>query len=128
MGEIGWLAPFPPFSTQTKRERRSFRLDPRGHVEVEGRAKKSFRQMAPRDLSSRCKGNRRWILTCTAAGILVPLAVILCARPSAANKAAVDSWADKWCELNDCFGVKERQQASATIEFVEKEERRVTRR
>lgn len=66
-----------------------------------------------------------------AAGLcLGPLLVLLlssCAS-GAEEKHAVTSWADKWCELNDCLGVQERQRTSAASEWLAKEERKAVRR
>jgi hypothetical protein len=39
-----------------------------------------------------------------------------------------ESWAEKWCELNDCYGVKERAKAQTAIEKMESEVRKVARR
>lgn len=43
-------------------------------------------------------------------------------------KAQTESWADKWCELNDCYGVKERERMGSARERIEKDERNAARR
>jgi hypothetical protein len=60
-------------------------------------------------------------------GPLVLLLLCLCAT-GAEEKRAITSWADKWCELNDCLGVQERQKNSAASEWMAKEERKAVRR
>eukprot|EP00277_Geminigera_cryophila_P029574 CAMPEP_0179488148 /NCGR_PEP_ID=MMETSP0799-20121207/63871_1 /TAXON_ID=46947 /ORGANISM="Geminigera cryophila, Strain CCMP2564" /LENGTH=74 /DNA_ID=CAMNT_0021303455 /DNA_START=20 /DNA_END=241 /DNA_ORIENTATION=+ len=39
-----------------------------------------------------------------------------------------DVWAEKWCELNDCFGVREAEQREGAMAKVAKEHRKATRR
>lgn len=39
-----------------------------------------------------------------------------------------ETWAQKWCELNDCYGVKERAKAQTAMEKMDSEYRKVARR
>jgi hypothetical protein len=48
--------------------------------------------------------------------------------PSIGAEMKDESWAQKWCELNDCYGVKERAKAQTAMEKMDSEHRKVTRR
>ena len=56
------------------------------------------------------------------------VAAFMWARPAMAADMSQDSWSDKWCELNDCYGVEERRKNQQTIDYLEREQGKVTRR
>ncbi len=57
------------------------------------------------------------------------LAILLHVSLSSVDAELKDeSWAQKWCELNDCYGVKERAKAQTAMDKMESEVRKVARR
>uniref|UniRef100_A0A6T7TMM8 PDZ domain-containing protein n=1 Tax=Hanusia phi TaxID=3032 RepID=A0A6T7TMM8_9CRYP len=58
----------------------------------------------------------------------VVLTVIISCQCCRVDAAARDDWAEQWCELNDCYGVKEREKRQSVVEKVEKEHRKAARR
>ena len=63
------------------------------------------------------------------AASLVLCAALLLARLDAEGATTgKDVWAEKWCELNDCYGIREAEQRQGALAKVEREHRKATRR
>jgi hypothetical protein len=60
--------------------------------------------------------------------ILLCAALVLAGLDADAATTGQDVWAEKWCELNDCFGIREAEQRQGALAKVALEHRKATRR
>jgi hypothetical protein len=58
------------------------------------------------------------------ARILLTSLIIFIVIPTSAD----EKWAEKWCELNDCYGIRAAESNKAAVEKVERETRKAIRR
>ena len=63
-----------------------------------------------------------------AAGLFLCAVVLMAQFNGHVASTNKDVWAEKWCELNDCYGVRAAEQREGAVAKVEKEHRKVTRR
>ena len=64
----------------------------------------------------------------TGARLVLCATVLFASMDGHSASTSKDVWAEKWCELNDCFGVREAEQREGAMAKVAKEHRKATRR
>lgn len=63
-----------------------------------------------------------------AAGVVLFALLVIASLDGHAASTNKDVWAEKWCELNDCYGIRAAEQRQGAVAKVEKEHRKATRR
>ena len=63
-----------------------------------------------------------------AAGSVLCVVLVFASLDGHAASTNKDVWAEKWCELNDCYGIRAAEERQGAVAKVEKEHRKATRR